>query len=89
MLNSRTACCGNGAFDARISFGRDVRQPGRLETRTAGSVLTGIRAGEWAGPVSHVRELPMDSPAQRDAKRMLPFCTWSGEFARRDRKSVV
>jgi hypothetical protein len=74
---------------AEISFGLDVRQPSRLETRNTAQVLFGIRAGEWREPVARVRELPADSAEQKTAKLALPFCTWAGVFTRRSNDGLV
>ena len=76
-------------ISAPISFGLDVRQPSRLETRNTAQVLFGIRAGEWREPVARVRELPADSPEQKTAKLALPFCTWAGVFSRRSIDGLV
>jgi len=72
-----------------ISFGLDVRQPARLETRGTGAVLRGILRGDWREPVARVRELPADSQEQREAKLALPFCTWAGVFTRRSNSGLV
>ncbi len=74
---------------AEISFGSDVRQPSRLATRQTGDVLRGIASGEWREQVARVRELPADSPEQRQAKVALPFCTWAGVFTRREISGLV
>ena len=72
-----------------ISFGLDVRQPSRLETRSTGDVLRGIASGEWRETVARVRELPADSAEQKTAKLALPFCTWAGVFTRRSNDGLV
>jgi hypothetical protein len=51
--------------------------------------LRGIAAGEWSEPVMRVRELPADSPEQKAAKLKLPYCTWAGEFTRRENTGLV
>jgi hypothetical protein len=76
-------------ISAPVSFGLDVRQPSRLETRNTAQVLFGIRAGEWREPVARVRELPADSTEQKTAKLALPFCTWAGVFTRRSIDGLV
>jgi hypothetical protein len=70
-------------ISAPVSFGLDVQRPWELQTRTTGNVLVSIRDGEWREPVVHVRSLPHDSNEQREAKRNLPFVTWSGVFRHR------
>ena len=66
---------------AEISFGFNVRRPGSLETRSTGDVLASIRDGEWREPILNLRTMPQDSDQQREAKRSLPFVTWSGVFS--------
>jgi hypothetical protein len=71
-----------------ISFGDDVRQPSRLETRNTADVLFGVRDGQWREPVSRLRSLT-DPGEQRQAKLALPFCTWAGVFTRRSNSALV
>ncbi len=66
---------------AEISFGLDVKRPGRLETRSTGEVLLDIQSGAWQDTVARVRSLPHDSPEQKAAKQALPFATWAGVFS--------
>lgn len=73
---------------ARVSFGLDVTQPRRLETRTTGDVLRGIASGTWQDSVLRVRSLPHDSPEQRDTKKLLPFTTFGGVFSHRRNESL-
>jgi hypothetical protein len=72
-----------------ISFGDDVRRPDRLESRNTIDVLFGIRDGAWQSPVARVRALPTDSPEQKAAKVQLPYCTFAGEFRRRESNGLV
>lgn len=72
-----------------ISFGDDVRQPSRLETRNTRDVLFGIRDGSWRDSVVRVRKLPADSSEQRQAKLALPYTTWAGVFSRRSNDGLV
>jgi len=74
---------------AEISFGLDVRQPSRLETRNTKAVLLGIQSGIWQAPVAHVRSLPSDSAEQKTAKLALPFATWAGVFTRRSNAALL
>jgi hypothetical protein len=73
----------------KISFGLDVRQPARLETRGTGEVLRGILRGDWRDAVGRVRELPADSAEQKAAKVQLPYCLWAGVFTRRANNGLV
>ena len=72
-----------------ISFGDDVRRPDRLVTRNTQDVLFGVRDGHWREAVCHVRQLPPDSPEQRQAKLALPYATWAGVFTRRSNSALV
>jgi hypothetical protein len=76
-------------LDIPISFGTHIKQPGRLETRTARDVLFGIRDGEWKDQVEKVRSFPADSSIQRRAKSDLPYALWSGRFSRRNSDSLI
>jgi len=64
-----------------VSFGLNVRRPQELQTRATGSVLVSIRDGEWREPILNLRTMPPDSDQQREAKKKLPFVTWSGVFS--------
>jgi hypothetical protein len=70
-------------ISAPVSFGLNVRRPQELQTRTTGDVLVSIRDGEWREPILDLRTMPSDSDQQREAKRNLPFVTWSGVFRHR------
>jgi hypothetical protein len=71
-----------------ISFGTDVRQPDRLESRNTQDVLLGIQDGRWQNEVEHVRSLATDSPEQKAAKLVLPYATWAGTFSYRKSTSL-
>jgi len=72
-----------------ISFGSDITKPAELENCTAGDILASIRDGQWREPVLRVRSLPPDSIEQRDAKKKLPYVTWSGVFDYRTNDGLV
>jgi hypothetical protein len=73
----------NTLVSTPVSFGLDVRQPDRLETRTTGDLLLGIRDGHWRDSVARVRSLLPDSAEQRQAKLQLSYACWAGTFSRR------
>jgi hypothetical protein len=66
-----------------ISFGLNIRKPQELQTRTTGEVLESIHDGEWREQILNLRTMPQDSKQQHEAKKRLPFVTWSGVFRRR------
>ena len=66
-----------------ISFGLDICRPQELQTRTTGEVLESIRDGEWREQILNLRAMTPDSDQQREAKKRLPFATWSGVFRHR------
>jgi hypothetical protein len=70
-----------GSITDPVSFGLQVQRPWKLQTRTTGNVLASIRDGEWREPILDLRAMPPDSDQQREAKRELPFVTWSGVFS--------
>lgn len=74
---------------AEVSFGAHIKRPADLQRRTVGCVLLGVRDGEWRDPIERLRSLPHDSPAQREAKGLLPYFTPSGSFSRREAKHLI
>lgn len=70
-------------ISARVSFGLDVQKPWQLQTRPTGDVLCDVLQGRWREPINRLRGLPFDSEEQCQAKKKLPYCTWSGVFHRR------
>jgi len=64
-------------------------QPNQLQRIATRDALNGIQNGRWRGPVGRVRQLDHGSDDQKAAKRGLPYVTWSGLFAYRNKDRLV
>lgn len=69
------------SISAPVAYGLDVRKPWAIRTRSTGSILDGLRDGEWSEPVNRLRGLVKGTAAFQEAKLDLPYFRPAGDFS--------